>query len=193
MSEELSFFVVLRNGHVMPPGLMRHRETAVEIAAKEEGVVVPLIRADMPDPGAVKNSEPLVTERMRIAGFECEAFDRLGDLCVIKKGWPLTCKESADTVDAIYRAMYAARPLEAPATAAYWLIERPANPEIGLPAVQWLSLGSRFTATESCAVHKWTTDPQRAIRFCRKEDGERVRELLYPVFSHLIVTEHLDL
>lgn len=51
-------------------------------------------------------SEVIVTETMRIAGFESKAFDEFADKI---RNWPLTCKESADLCEAIYRAMDAKR------------------------------------------------------------------------------------
>lgn len=48
------------------------------------------------------------TERMRIAGFECDAWDELGNAVLARKGWPYSCKESAQCVSGIYKAMIAA-------------------------------------------------------------------------------------
>lgn len=50
------------------------------------------------------------TEDMRVAGIECDAWDRLSSAAVAAKGWPYTCRESADCVDQIFMAMMAARP-----------------------------------------------------------------------------------
>lgn len=49
------------------------------------------------------------TEEMVIAGFECEAWDKLATACVEKGGWPYTCKQSAEAVTEIYKAMRAAQ------------------------------------------------------------------------------------
>lgn len=48
------------------------------------------------------------TERMRVAGFESDAFDKLSDAVVEKRGWPYSCAESADCVAGIYAAMIVA-------------------------------------------------------------------------------------
>ncbi|MGH8052532.1 MAG: hypothetical protein ACREP4_01180 [Stenotrophomonas sp.] len=45
------------------------------------------------------------TETMRIAGFECAAFDELMDAATEQKGWPYSCKEAADLCAAIFQAM----------------------------------------------------------------------------------------
>lgn len=45
MNEPVKFpvFVVMRNGHIMPPGIHLHRANAETTAAREEGEVVPLV------------------------------------------------------------------------------------------------------------------------------------------------------
>lgn len=53
---------------------------------------------------------------MQVAGFESEAWDALSSAVLAKKGWPYSCRQSAECVSAIWRAMLAAAP--APATAA---------------------------------------------------------------------------
>ena len=45
------------------------------------------------------------TEDMTIAGFECDAMDALSSACVEKGGWPYSCKQSAELVNAVYKAM----------------------------------------------------------------------------------------
>ena len=45
------------------------------------------------------------TEDMRIAGFECDAWDKLGEATSRKQGWPYSCRQSADCVSGIYKAM----------------------------------------------------------------------------------------
>jgi len=47
---------------------------------------------------------------MEIAGFESEAWDALGSAVLAKKGWPYSCRESAECVKAIYRAMLSVAP-----------------------------------------------------------------------------------
>lgn len=48
------------------------------------------------------------TQNMIVAGFECDAWDKLGDAVMEAKGWPYSCRESAECVTAIYKAMRAA-------------------------------------------------------------------------------------
>jgi len=50
-----------------------------------------------------------ITQEMIVAGFECDAWDKLSDAVLEKKGWPYSCRESAECVTAIYKAMRAAR------------------------------------------------------------------------------------
>lgn len=47
---------------------------------------------------------------MIIAGFECEAWDKLSTAANDKRGWPYSCKQSAECVRAIYLAMRAKEP-----------------------------------------------------------------------------------
>lgn len=47
---------------------------------------------------------------MQIAGFECEAMDALSSATIKKKGWPYSCRQSAELVTAIFKAMCAAAP-----------------------------------------------------------------------------------
>jgi len=47
------------------------------------------------------------TEEMRVAGFECAAWDELGSAVLRARGWPYSCRESSECVAAIYRAMVA--------------------------------------------------------------------------------------
>ena len=66
---------------------------------------------------AVKNpiETEEITQEMIIAGFECEAWDKLMDAVMERKGWPYSCRDSAECVTAIYRAMReAGMPLPAP-------------------------------------------------------------------------------
>lgn len=56
------------------------------------------------------------TEEMVIAGFECEAFDALCDAANAHRGWPYSCKQAAELVRAIYRAMIARAPTPEPET-----------------------------------------------------------------------------
>lgn len=51
------------------------------------------------------------TSEMRCAGFECDAWDALGDAVMEKGGWPYSCRESAECVTAIYKAMLKAAPM----------------------------------------------------------------------------------
>lgn len=48
------------------------------------------------------------TQSMIVAGFECDAWDKLSDAVLEKKGWPFTCRDAAECVTAIYKAMRAA-------------------------------------------------------------------------------------
>ncbi|HBE9152353.1 TPA: hypothetical protein KNG91_002070 [Serratia fonticola] len=50
------------------------------------------------------------TENMVIDGFESEAWDALADAVLDKKGWPYSCRESAECVTGIFKAMTAAAP-----------------------------------------------------------------------------------
>lgn len=50
------------------------------------------------------------TESMVIDGFESEDFDALADAVLDKKGWPYSCRESAECVTGIFKAMLAAAP-----------------------------------------------------------------------------------
>lgn len=56
-----------------------------------------------PSPVAVE-----VTDEMRAAGFESEAWDNLMEAVCKQKWWPYSCRESAECVEGIYRAMLAA-------------------------------------------------------------------------------------
>lgn len=49
----------------------------------------------------------LVTDEMRVAGFESEAWELLAAAVSAKRGWPYSCRESAECCEAIFRAMYA--------------------------------------------------------------------------------------
>ena len=55
-------------------------------------------------PVAAGPDEP--TEEMVIAGFESEAWDALRSACPV---WPYSCREAAECVRGIYKAMRAAR------------------------------------------------------------------------------------
>ena len=46
MNKSVTFpvFIVMRNGHIMPPGLFTQRSNAEEVAAKEDGQVVELYK-----------------------------------------------------------------------------------------------------------------------------------------------------
>lgn len=50
------------------------------------------------------------TKDQTIAGFECDAFDRLSTACNENGGWPYSCREAAEFVRDIYHAMLAATP-----------------------------------------------------------------------------------
>ncbi|WP_447886788.1 hypothetical protein [Serratia fonticola] len=62
----------------------------------------------IPDGWKLVPIEP--TESMVIDGFESEAFDALADAVLDKKGWPYSCRESAECVTGIFKAMLAATP-----------------------------------------------------------------------------------
>ncbi|ENB4712345.1 TPA: hypothetical protein ACJFUB_001240 [Yersinia enterocolitica] len=55
-------------------------------------------------------SEGWPTEDMVIAGFESKAFDALIAAVVEHQGWPYSCRESAECVTGIFKAMLAAAP-----------------------------------------------------------------------------------
>ncbi|HDL6852838.1 TPA: hypothetical protein PXO06_001120 [Yersinia enterocolitica] len=50
------------------------------------------------------------TEHMVIAGFESDAFDALSLAALRHQGWPYSCRESAECVTGIFKAMIAAAP-----------------------------------------------------------------------------------
>lgn len=50
------------------------------------------------------------TEDMVIAGFESEAWDALSSAVLQRQGWPYSCRESAECVTGIFKAMLAAAP-----------------------------------------------------------------------------------
>ncbi|MER3009163.1 hypothetical protein ABTW51_09205 [Serratia nematodiphila] len=50
------------------------------------------------------------TENMIIDGFESDAFMALADAVNEKNGWPYGCKESAECVEGIFKAMLSAAP-----------------------------------------------------------------------------------
>ncbi|HEJ7812949.1 TPA: hypothetical protein SMI02_000602 [Serratia marcescens] len=52
------------------------------------------------------------TENMIIHGFESDAFMALADAVNEKKGWPYGCRESAECVEGIFKAMLAAAPTQ---------------------------------------------------------------------------------
>lgn len=52
------------------------------------------------------------TENMIIDGFESDAFMALADAVNEKKGWPYGCRESAECVEGIFKAMLAAAPTQ---------------------------------------------------------------------------------
>lgn len=51
-----------------------------------------------------------LTEKMVIHGFESEAFEALTDAVLDKKGWPYSCRESAECVTGIFKAMVEVAP-----------------------------------------------------------------------------------
>lgn len=51
-----------------------------------------------------------LTEKMVIHGFESEAFEALADAVQDKKGWPYSCRESAECVTGIFKAMVEVAP-----------------------------------------------------------------------------------
>lgn len=50
------------------------------------------------------------TEDMVIAGFESGAWDALSSAVLKRQGWPYSCRESAECVTGIFKAMLAAAP-----------------------------------------------------------------------------------
>lgn len=51
-----------------------------------------------------------LTEKMVIHGFESEAFEALADAVQDEKGWPYSCRESAECVTGIFKAMVEVAP-----------------------------------------------------------------------------------
>lgn len=82
-------------------------DLVAELESLREGPAVPTGMALVP-------VEP--NTAMRVAGFESEAWDALSSAVLAKKGWPYSCRQSAECVSDIWRAMLAAAP--APAAAA---------------------------------------------------------------------------
>jgi hypothetical protein len=60
--------------------------------------------------GVLAPSEP--TAEMQVAGFESPAWGALMDAVIAKKGWPYSCRDAAECVTAIYKAMISVRPAE---------------------------------------------------------------------------------
>ena len=52
-----------------------------------------------------RQADEEVTPAMRAAGIDSMAWDALSSAAARKQGWPYTCKESADCVEGVYRAM----------------------------------------------------------------------------------------
>lgn len=87
-----------------------------EVAAEVKALRSRAVPASM----ALVPVEPTI--QMQVAGFESEAWDALSDAVLAKKGWPYSCRQSAECVSAIWRAMLGAAPgssspAPAPATA----------------------------------------------------------------------------
>ncbi|OKP27572.1 hypothetical protein [Serratia fonticola] len=79
-------------------------ELAGSIKAEEQALPQPAVPAGF----KLVPIEP--TENMVIDGFESEAFSALVDAVLDKKGWPYSCRESAECVTGIFKAMLAAAP-----------------------------------------------------------------------------------
>ncbi|MBN5255581.1 hypothetical protein JY459_20540 [Serratia marcescens] len=65
---------------------------------------------DQPVSGGYKLVPVEPTENMIIDGFESDAFMALADAVNEKNGWPYSCKESAECVEGIFKAMLSAAP-----------------------------------------------------------------------------------
>lgn len=76
----------------------------VDLVAENEALRSHAVPASM----ALVPVEPTI--EMQVAGFESEAWDALSDAVLAKKGWPYSCRQSAECVSAIWRAMLAAAP-----------------------------------------------------------------------------------
>lgn len=65
------------------------------------GVIVPVYTSPQP----VSSQKDWPTEDMVIAGFESEAWDALSSAVLKRQGWPYSCRESAECVTGIFKAM----------------------------------------------------------------------------------------
>ncbi|ELI8238954.1 hypothetical protein RSG04_002287 [Yersinia enterocolitica] len=65
---------------------------------------------DAPQLNSPEIPEGWPTEDMVIAGFESGAWDALSSAVVKRQGWPYSCRESAECVTGIFKAMLAAAP-----------------------------------------------------------------------------------
>ena len=59
---QFPIYIVMRNGHIMPPGIHMHRINADATAAKEEGEVVPLFAASPGPSELVEEMEALADD-----------------------------------------------------------------------------------------------------------------------------------
>lgn len=95
-------------------GILKLREHAELLGGYNHDALVDELSApvlnspELPDGWKLVPIEP--TEGMVIDGFESEAWDALGDAVLDKKGWPYSCRESAECVTGIFKAMLAAAP-----------------------------------------------------------------------------------
>ncbi|AHM74535.1 hypothetical protein [Yersinia hibernica] len=85
-------------------------EVIVQLA---QGIIKLKDRAEarllVPDGRKLVPIEP--TEGMVIDGFESESWDALISAVLKRKGWPYSCRESAECVTGIYKAMLSAEPV----------------------------------------------------------------------------------
>lgn len=70
--------------------------------------IIELYTSPQSNPGTPQKDWP--TEGMVIAGFESGAWDALSSAVLKHQGWPYSCRESAECVTGIFKAMLAVAP-----------------------------------------------------------------------------------
>lgn len=76
--------------------------------ANDAGCTRPLYTTPQLNSPEISDGWP--TEDMVIAGFESGAWDALSSAVLKRQGWPYSCRESAECVTGIFKAMLAAAP-----------------------------------------------------------------------------------
>ncbi|AJJ62922.1 hypothetical protein [Yersinia aldovae] len=86
-----------------------------ELETKKNGVILLVQDAEpnfttTPQLNSPEIPDGWPTEDMVIAGFESGAWDALSSAVLKRQGWPYSCRESAECVTGIFKAMLAAAP-----------------------------------------------------------------------------------